>query len=196
MRNFRNIFGILFFGIILSGLASPLRAQEAAKEAGQEEARREERLRDREMILKNESKILEKYAERFGVGIDTLVDLRVKRFGYGEITHALVLSKMTERPLDEIVAMRDSGKGWGQIADELGVKLGKVKREVKREHRRVNRELTIEERRRLRHSWVVESERGRPAESGRPGYEKEKPGREYGPPEPGRGRGGRGGGGR
>jgi len=188
MKSFRNFLGIVFLGIILVGAASPVRTQE--------ETREEEGLRDRERILENEGKILDKYAERFGMDIDTLADLRVKRFGYGEITHALVLSKMAGKSLDEIVAMRDSGKGWGQIADECGVKLGEVRREVRREHRRLARELTSEERRHLRRSWEEEPGGGRPGEPGRPGYEKEKPGKEHGQPEPGRERGGGGGRGR
>jgi len=195
MKSFQNFLGIVCLGIILVGVTSPVRTQEAAKESSQEETK-EERLRDREKILENESKILEKYAERLGVDISTLADLRVKRFGYGEITNALVLSKMTGKSLDEIVAMRESGKGWGQIANECEVKLGEVRREVRREHRLISRELTREERQHLRHPWAGEPGRGRATEPGRPRYEREKPGKEYGPPEPGHGRGGGGGRGR
>jgi len=190
MRSFRNLLGIVFLGIILVGGASPGRPQEEVKEITQEEVGKEERLRDKERILENESKILEKYAERLGVDVDTLADLRAKRFGYGEITNAVVLSKMTGRPLDEIIAMRESGKGWGQIANESGVKLREVRREVRREHRLISRELTREERRTLRNSWTVRPKPGRVAEPERPGYGKEKPGKEYEPPERGSGRGG------
>jgi len=196
MKGFRIIFTVFFLNIILLAGLSVDRAQETVKERAREETQEEERLRDRERILENESKILEKYAERFGIDIETLADLRARRLGYGEITNALVLSEMTEKSLDEIVAMRDSDKGWGQIADELGVKLGKVRREVRREHRRMRRELTREERWTLRHSWEVKPEPGRGAEPERAKYEKEKPGKEYVPPEPGRGRGGGGGRGR
>jgi len=177
MKSFRNFLGITCLGIVLLLGVSIGRAQE------------EERLRDRERILENESKILEKYSERFEVDIDTLADLRAERFGYGEISHALVLSKMAERPLDEIVAMRDAGKGWGQIADELGVKLGEATREVKRERSRIREELSAQERRTFRRSWKI-SAREREAIRERRGLEREKPGREFGPPERGRGRGG------
>jgi len=187
MKSFHNIFGIVCVGTILVVGASLGRTQEAAKETAQEEAREQERLRDRERILENESKILEKYAERFGVDTETLVDLRAQRLGYGEISHALVLSEMTEKPLDEIVAMRDAGKGWGQIANEYEVKLRKVRKEVKRERRRIKRELTRQERRTLRRSWKVKR---REAIRERRRLEKEKPGKEYGPPERGRGKGG------
>jgi len=197
MKSFHNIFGIIFLGIILVVGASLGRAQEEAKEEAREEVGEQERLRDKERIIENESKILGKYAERFGVDIDTLADLRAKRLGYGEITNALVLSEMAEKPLDEIVAMRDAGKGWGQIADECGVKLGKIRREVRREHRRIRRELTREERRALRHSWEERRERAREVGPPQPRHEeKEKPGKEYGLPERGGGKGGGRGGGR
>lgn len=196
MKSFGNVLWILVLGIILMAGASPGRTQENVEEEVREQTREQERLRDRERILEQERKILEKYSERFGMDVDTLADLRANRFGYGEITNALILSEMTGKPLDEIVAMRDSGKGWGQIADECGVKLGKVRREVKRERRKIRRELTREERRTLHNSWEVKPEPGRGAEPERPRYEKEKPGKEYEPPERGRGRGGGGGRGR
>ncbi|MBI4561267.1 MAG: hypothetical protein HY724_04415, partial [Candidatus Rokubacteria bacterium] len=34
------------------------------------------------------------------------------------------LAKQSGKSVDEILAMRKGGKGWGQIAQELGVKLG------------------------------------------------------------------------
>jgi len=192
MRKFSYVLGFVFLAIFLVGAVAPGRAQEEERERAREEEqlREQERLRDRERILENESKILEKYEERYGVDKETLADLRVRRFGYGEISHALVLSKMAEKPLDEIVAMRQAGKGWGQIAGELGVKLGEAKREVKRETRRIRSELTREERRTLRQSWKERVRPGEEVSPPRPKYGEEKPGREYVPPERGRGRGG------
>lgn len=189
MKSFWNVLVIVCLGILLVGGVSPGRAQEAEKERTREETREQERLRDRERILENESKILEKYSERFGVDKETLADLRAQRLGYGEISNALVLSEMTERSQNEIIAMRRAGKGWGQIADELGVKLREATREVKRERRRIKSELTRQERRTLRRSWKVKVKR-RESIRERRRLEKEEPGREYGPPEKGRGKGG------
>jgi len=188
MKSFRNVLGIVCLGVILIGGASLGRAQEKAKEEAREEVGKQERLRDRERILENEGKILEKYAGRYGVDIDILADLRAQRLGYGEISHALVLSEMTGKSLDEIVAMRQADKGWGQIADELGVNLGKVTKEVKREHRRIRSELTAEERRALSRSW--QERRAKEVGPPQPRYEEEKPGKEYAPPERGREKGG------
>jgi len=189
MKSFWNVLVIVCLGILLVGGVSPGRAQEAEKERTREETREQERLRDRERILENESKILEKYSERFGVDTETLADLRAQRLGYGEISHALVLSEMTERSQNEIITMRRAGKGWGQIADECGVKLREATREVKRERRRIKRELTRQERRVLSRSWKVKVKR-REAIREQRRLEKEEPGREYGPPEKGRGKGG------
>ncbi|MEE9316335.1 MAG: hypothetical protein V3U97_04415 [bacterium] len=189
MKSFWNVLGIFCLGILLVGGVSLGRAQEAAKERTREETREQERLRDRERILQNESKILEKYTERFGVDTETLADLRAQRLGYGEISNALVLSEMTEKPLDEVVAMRESGKGWGQIADECGVKLREVRKEVKRERRSIKRKLTRQERRTLRRSWKESRKRAKEIGTPRPKYKEKKPGKEY-RPEKGRGKGG------
>jgi len=190
MKSFRNVLGIVCLGILLVGGVSPGRAQEELEERTREETREEERLReqerlrDRERILENEEKILGKYSERFGVDRETLADLRSERLGYGEISHALVLSEMTERSQNEIMAMRRAGKGWGEIADELGVKLREARREVNRERRRINKELTREERRTFRNSW---KERAREREAMR---ERPRPRvKEYKGPERGGGRG-------
>jgi hypothetical protein len=195
MKSFRNVLGIVCLSVLLVGGLSLGKAQEEEKEKTRERAREEERLRDRERIMENEEKILEKYSERFGVDREILADLRAERLGYGEISHALVLSEKTGKTLDEIVAMRDTGKGWGQIADELGVKLRETTREVNRERRRINKELSREERRTFRHSWK-EREKEREAIEERRRLEKEEPGKEYVPPERGRGRGGESGRGR
>ncbi|MBA7516297.1 hypothetical protein ES705_08344 [subsurface metagenome] len=188
MKSFWNVLGIVCLGIILVAGANPVRSQEATEETTQEEAREQERLRDRERILENESKILEKYSERFGVDTETLADLRAQRLGYGEISHVFVLSEMTERSQNEIIAMRRAGKGWGQIADECGVKLRKVRKEVKRERRRIKRELTRQERRTLRRSWKESRKRAKEIGTPRPKYKEKKPGKEY-RPEKGRGKG-------
>lgn len=47
-----------------------------------------------------------------------------EKFGKGELEIVEDLAKASGKSVDEILAMRKSGKGWGQIAHELGVKLG------------------------------------------------------------------------
>ena len=63
--------------------------------------------------------------------------LRLKRFGYGEISILLALAAKQPdaaraKSLNEILAMRQAGSGWGKIAHALGYpSLGAVKRSVK-----------------------------------------------------------------
>ncbi len=64
-------------------------------------------------------------------------DLRGKGLGFGEISILLALAAhqpnpATAKPLNEILALRQSKKGWGELAHELGVKnLGLVISRVK-----------------------------------------------------------------
>ncbi len=51
--------------------------------------------------------------------------------GKGEKAIAEDLAKQSGKSVDEILAMRKAGKGWGQIAQELGVKLGPAVRNGK-----------------------------------------------------------------
>lgn len=64
-------------------------------------------------------------------------DLRAKGLGYGEISILLGLTANqpnpdTAKPLNEVLALRQGGKGWGEVATELGYKnLGSVMKSVK-----------------------------------------------------------------
>src|SRR5437867_7248355 len=64
-------------------------------------------------------------------------DLRAKKLGYGEISILLALTAKqpnaaTAKSLNEILAMRQSGEGWGKLARDLGYNnLGSVVKSVK-----------------------------------------------------------------
>ena len=64
-------------------------------------------------------------------------DLRQKKLGFGEISILLALTAeqsdpATSKSLDEILAMRQSGDGWGKLARELGYpSLGSVNQSVR-----------------------------------------------------------------
>ena len=79
-------------------------------------------------------------ARQFKVQDTVVMDLRVRKMGWGEIAAALALSQQLMRKdtnlsqqaaLDNILARRNAGAGWGMIARELGLKLGRVVSEVK-----------------------------------------------------------------
>ncbi len=63
-------------------------------------------------------------------------DLRAKRLGFGEISILLALAakqpSTNPKTVDQILAMREGGEGWGKIARDLGYKdLGSVMSRVK-----------------------------------------------------------------
>ena len=63
----------------------------------------------------------------FDVPVEVLEEQRTRtELGYGGLMIANALARETGRSFDEIVAMKQSGMGWGRIAQENGVKLGPI----------------------------------------------------------------------
>jgi hypothetical protein len=70
---------------------------------------------------------LDRISDETGVPVTTLEAQRsATGFGYGELEKANLLANESGRSFDEIVAMRQSGEGWGKIAHNLGLNLGHV----------------------------------------------------------------------
>lgn len=63
-----------------------------------------------------------------------------EKFGKGEKEIAEDLAKQSGKSVDAILAMRKAGKGWGQIAQELGVKLGPAVRNGKGDQEKPGKE--------------------------------------------------------
>ena len=82
----------------------------------------------------------ERLAKQFNVAPSVVTGLRDHHFSYGQATIALALSQQLMKQknlsqqdaLAQIVADRDAGKGWGEIAHSLDLKLGHVVSEVKK----------------------------------------------------------------
>lgn len=70
-------------------------------------------------------------AEEFDVGEATVQELRAKGLGWGEVRHALAISRRSGQPVEEVMKLRDSGLGWGEIAKRYGFKLGEAARPAK-----------------------------------------------------------------
>lgn len=66
----------------------------------------------------------EKLAAEFGVTQQAVYDLRASGLGWGEVRHALAISRKSGQPVSEVLKLRDSGLGWGKIAQHYGFKLG------------------------------------------------------------------------
>ena len=66
-------------------------------------------------------------SREFDVPVEVLEEQRTRtQLGYGGLMIANSLARETGRSFDEIVAMKQSGMGWGRIAQENRVKLGPI----------------------------------------------------------------------
>ena len=73
------------------------------------------------------TKVLSRISTETGVPVDTLQTQKdATGFGYGELEHANLLANASGQSFDTIVAKRQAGEGWGQIAHDYGLNLGKV----------------------------------------------------------------------
>jgi hypothetical protein len=92
--------------------------------------------------------VTEMIAKQFKVEPRVVEGLRNRRLGYGEVTVALALSEAMmkqdksmpqQRALDALVARRKAGQGWGVIAHNDGVKLGRLSSEVSKAEKQISR---------------------------------------------------------
>jgi hypothetical protein len=67
----------------------------------------------------------------YSVQQSDIQNLRDKGWSWSDIGTALAVSKRSGQPLQELVAQKDSGMSWNQIADRNGFKLNEVQREAK-----------------------------------------------------------------
>jgi len=100
------------------------------------------------MSPEGQKRITDTIAKQFKVDPSVVTSLRNRRIGFGEATVALALSQelmkqdkslTQQRALDQILAKRAGGEGWGRIAQDLGLKLGRVRAEVERAEKQVAR---------------------------------------------------------
>ena len=75
-------------------------------------------------------KVVDKIAKQFNVAPSEVQALRTK-LGFGGITIALALASRTGKSPEAILQMRQSGMGWGQIAQQSNVTVGSIIRDVK-----------------------------------------------------------------
>jgi hypothetical protein len=87
------------------------------------------------------SRLDERLAKQFNVDPSVVTGLRNRNLSPGQATIALALSQQLmkkdttlsqQQALDKIVADRQAGKGWGEIAHGLDLKLGHVISDVKK----------------------------------------------------------------
>src|SRR6266536_1552601 len=78
-------------------------------------------------VTSGNTKVLTRISDETGVSVDTLQAEKASTgFGYGELENANLLATASGQSFDAIVAKRQAGEGWGQIAHDYGLNLGKV----------------------------------------------------------------------
>jgi hypothetical protein len=71
--------------------------------------------------------VLTRISNETGVPVDTLQSERASTgLGWGELEKANLLANASGKSFDDIVAMHKAGEGWGKIAHDNGLNLGKV----------------------------------------------------------------------
>ena len=84
-------------------------------------------LNERADSAEGRQKVLEAISKETGVPVATLEDQKAKTgFGYGELLIGNSLATASGKTFDELAALKTGGKGWGEIAKSLGVKVGDV----------------------------------------------------------------------
>ncbi len=71
--------------------------------------------------------VLTRISDETGIPVDTLQAERADTgLGYGELETAHLLADASGQSFDDIVAMHQAGEGWGKIARDNGLNLGKI----------------------------------------------------------------------
>ena len=71
--------------------------------------------------------VLTRISDETGVPVDPLRAERASTgLGYGELENAHLLSNASGQSFNDIVAMHNAGEGWGKIAHDNGLNLGRI----------------------------------------------------------------------
>ena len=127
---------LMFAGLILCAAAVIAVAQEKSKEEMKLETSSGE-LDKSAVMPEGQLRVTEKIKTEYGVDDARILGLRAQKMGYGEISVALGLARslpggITDANVQKIMALRQGPPvmGWGKIAGDLGLKLGKVQSNV------------------------------------------------------------------
>ena len=137
-----RLFSVCLIGAGLSFSSfGYLAAKEADMKKTETEQKPEIKTEKQEPTSQGELKVISKLAKQFKVEEQAIVNLRMEGYGYGEISHALVVSEKSGKSLDEITALRNSGMGWGEIAKKYDLKLGTINAEAKKVEKSIKKDL-------------------------------------------------------
>jgi hypothetical protein len=77
--------------------------------------------------VSSQGAVLTRISDETGVPVDTLQAERASTgLGYGELENAHLLANASGQSFDDIVAMHQAGEGWGKIAHDNGLNLGRI----------------------------------------------------------------------
>ena len=71
--------------------------------------------------------VLPRISDETGIPVDTLQAERASTgLGYGELETAHLLANASGQNFNDVVAMHNGGEGWGKIAHDNGLNLGRI----------------------------------------------------------------------
>src|SRR6058998_3596363 len=71
--------------------------------------------------------VVTRISDETGVPVDTLQSQRASTgLGWGELENAHLLANASGQSFNDIVAMHNAGEGWGKIAHDNGLNLGRI----------------------------------------------------------------------
>ena len=71
--------------------------------------------------------VVTRISDETGVPVDTLQAQRASTgLGWGELENAHLLANASGQSFNDIVAMHNAGEGWGKIAHDNGLNLGRI----------------------------------------------------------------------
>ncbi len=109
--------------------------------------------------------VLESLSKQLNVPLATLqAEQQSTKFGFGQLFIANSLAQATGKTFEQVAQEFNSGKGWGQIANENNVKLGRVVSNLKR----ANHELRADNQLRNQQNQSVRANRNQSGMSGQP----------------------------
>lgn len=86
---------------------------------------------DRLASSQGEEEVIKRLSQQFNVSESIIKELRDQKLGFGEIGILLSLSQATGKPYSELLSRFKSGEGWGKIAKDEGVDLGRIVGDLK-----------------------------------------------------------------
>lgn len=115
---------------------------EKSQSSDMRELEKQARLLDDQAAKEPNDKTFDLLSKQLDVPVATLQsEKQSSNFGFGELFIANALAKSSGKTFDQISQEFRQGKGWGQIADQNGVKLGPVVSQIKSSNKAMDHQV-------------------------------------------------------